>query len=179
MPQLNEQGIGMARLSNATREYIVSSESGDKFYDKLKDLTIKMHAEVNKIIVKSLPVWITDEIKDSGFMNTKSGFTISDEDLNDKIPFGHVDTHYPIKSNTYCHKITASKTLEKYILKHHGLSVEEGQFKQKLGQTLNAFTTDKQVVENIPELSSYFDLEKKTSAIIPYDQIKEVREMLK
>ena len=168
------------RLTNSKRDLIISEETTKRFHDKLLVAEKVYKDEIEKEVKKTIPNKITQDLVDGGWIRVEDDVKIEGLDKIDGFYYcKQIGNYYPIRKNTYNHEIKPTKALEKKIMAYVKLVEEESQFMKKLRSALYCFTTAKQAVENIPELAEHFKDEQRAKAVIPVEEIKAVRKMLK
>ncbi len=177
----------MGRLSNDRKIDIVRAESNKKFYDKLSKAEKLLGEEVEKLSMKTRPKWYTEEVKNSQMVQTTKYAEVywdgcendDDYDQYDKCVNFEAFNYHPSKYGRSL-RFEASKTLISRRKKVLQIINERDDFEQKLHRVLRSVNTDKKLVEHLPELSEYAEIGPKIgTALMPMEQIKEVRDMLK
>ena len=174
----------MSRLTIDKRMAIVKSESNRKFYDEIEELKNKLKQMIQKEADKRVPTWITDEMMQSGYISMSCSVTL---ELNrnrnemtraEKILFDYISTINAIPSKRFTnHLIKASKSMQSLFDKIIAKGEEKKKFESKLSYVLSKFTTEKRMIEALPELEQY--VSKGTSnALISVDTIKDIRKEL-
>lgn len=173
----------MAKLTNAVRDGIIRQEVDNKFHKKVLEAEKKVTDEIDALAKKSVPAWITEEMKQSGYiMLSNEVYAYKDKitsNWNDREDF-EIHDHIPTKQTDYV-KIVKTKKIINLQDKLEALLNERKEFKNNLHSVLYSFTTDKKLLEHVPELDKYFQDAQKSQcmAIVPADQIDKVRKMLK
>lgn len=179
------------RLTIEKRNAIVGSETNKKFYDVKK----KLHKEIIDYLDKEVSKQIEKDVLDSGlvergYINTCNSvqFIHSDrefaEELTKKVKnnryAGTISIHnsYPRKRFQSHFELKITKSLESKIKKYADKCDEEKEFKSNLRRVLNSFSTTKKLVSAVPELEIHFKDERTASAVIPYDQINNIKKQL-
>lgn len=165
------------KLTNELRNKVITDEIAKKFHDKTSKLDKQIMEEIDRLARKEVPKWITEEIWDSGYLTTTHQYKIKGFDKNFLTLPHHLYYRIPSKNQYDTINITPTKKLENLLNKKKALNKEKSELKQNLTKVLFSFNTDKQLLENVPELKKYFP-ENKSTALIPLDTIKAVRAQL-
>lgn len=177
----------MARITIEKRDFILEREKTKKFKDKLDTCSNKIKEHLQKKISKTVPSWITQKEIDSLYIRTSCSYSydptydFSDLGISERqvrlvrrIPLGK---SFP--SQHHVHQIKMDKTLEKLLHRFASILKERNDFAKKLRNVLSAYTTDKKLIKDIPELKEYFKDSGTSNALVPVEAIREVREMIR
>ena len=171
----------MARLTNEKRDSILETEINNKFYDSINSLNNELRGMIEKEIKKTVPKWITDEIKSSGYIKTSDDLSLDRSNLSDEVykKLNYFQIDY-IPCHRYSHKYIPSKSVINKVNKILDLEEKRKTFSRELKQILYCYTTDAALLKVVPELKDYFkdDNSKKQAALVPLDQISRVRKAL-
>lgn len=169
----------MSRITNGERDNIITSESNRLFYDRRKELKLQIATLLTELVKKTVPKWCTQERIDSGYIHTRNDVSFSNypdmyrRELQYKFK---IDSYLPCAA--YEHKVPFSQELIDLWEKLKDLEKEDDTFRSQLRQILYSYNTSKELIEAMPELEKYFESAVNTMAVIPYEQIKQVREKL-
>lgn len=165
------------RITKSMVESIVEKEATKKFYESKAKVEKDLNEEVEREVVKSLVEKVPQDLIDRGYIKTCSSVKVS---FGDKREYFEMGNSYPSKVFDYRFEINTTKKISTLRDKRDKLLDEETKFRSGLKRVLTSFSSHQALVANLPELKEYFaDVESaKTMALIPVEQIKEVRSQL-
>ena len=168
----------MTRLTNSKRDSIADTETKLKFHDGETKLEKLFKDELDKLAKKTVPKCITDEVLATGYVNTSSNVTIEGMELGyNRRKLKSIDNYYP----THRHQslqVVASTTLKNLLAKITKLEEKKYKYRSELQQVLYSYNNSKKLLVAIPELKNHFQDAVASQALVPIDQIKEVRKSL-
>lgn len=166
------------KITIAMRNSILQKELTKKFHDDLAKAEKDLIEEVEKELVKTIKK-IPKELIDERYVRVESTVEIEIEGERRSKSI-EVYNSYPITWDSYSHKMKPTAKIKSLLAKEKALKDARDKFKADLRRILDGFNTHKNLVANVPEFQEYFtNLETAQSmAIIPYEQIKEVRKQL-
>lgn len=171
------------RLSNSIRLNIIDSEIKKKGYSKKLDSNEnEIRREIKRLIKLTIPKWANKERQKLGYFQTTSSFNVKGNssyfNCVDLCKYRLFTDNLPV-NNSYEHKIEASARLDGLINVRKKVLKERGDFRSSLSKVLYAYTTDKALLKQVPELAKHFKNNDVVTAIVPIEQINKVREALK
>lgn len=171
----------MSRLTNQKREEILKDQTKIKFYDVLKISKDNLIKEMTKDVIKTVPTWITQKMVDSGFIKISSSI----EDLGSygsrecyENVMNEISLNDCFPSKCYEHTIKITPKIKKYAQIIVEINEEKDKFYKELRSLLNSFSSDKKLIESIPELKKYFKDDCKKYALVPVARINKLRKQL-
>lgn len=180
------------RITNAKREAILEEEVSEKFHET----KLKLHKEIIDFLDNEASKQVSKKVLKSGLV--EEGYIKSCNEirlvgknrdeadkLGDQINTSRwscrdvtIFNFYPCKKYQDVFEIKITKTLENKVKKYVVLKEEESEFKCELRAVLHAYSSSKQLLKAMPELSIHFENEINANALIPFDQIEKVRKSL-
>lgn len=172
----------MGRITNQERRSITDKEVELKFHESLLKSENRVIAEVEKLALKMVPKWITEDLLNSGYLNKVNGFELSSEynaEVVKACKWINMSTYLPVPSNHYQFKIKFNKKLSNLVKGFLDIKKNRDAFSRDLRNVLASFTTSEKLLKSVPELTKYFPGKDKEMVVIPTEQILKVRKALK
>lgn len=175
------------KLTMDMRKAVEEKETRRLFHDKVnaaKNAAIKAIEDELSKTAKVFP----EELITEGWIATSDSVYLSgarlDEDTNHRSSgysqHVQINKRFPRRVHQGNFNVQTTKEINEAWDAYLQLKEERRQFKRKITQVLNAFTTVKKLVAHVPELEIYFkdELTAKTMAVVPMDKINELRKTL-
>jgi hypothetical protein len=175
------------------RDNILNKETALKYDKKFSAIKQKALDECLKLVKNSLEgIKFPQDLIDKSYLLQSNRVTVvySQEFKTEHISANRyscstedysIDEVFPVKPHRGNHSIEANKKLENLYVERKNLYTEKDKFFKELRNILYSFANDKQLIEVMPELKIYFQDDealKKTTALVPIDQINLVRKQL-
>jgi hypothetical protein len=183
------------RITNQIRDNIVNQETSRIFSKKETDLIQKLVNLCEDRVKSSIPnipenlikagyFCTSNKVQVSGVELTKEGSTSLRGNritvrLESSRTYIYLQNYYPIPRHYSYFCIDSVREIHKIILALHELRHRIHGFKQKIHTALNSVSTSKQLIDLLPELKDYVSDEKSAKALIPSEQIKDLRSILR
>jgi hypothetical protein len=185
------------RLTNQIRDNIVNQETSRIFSKKETDLIqklINLCEDKVKSTLPNIPKGLIEagyfctsnkvKVKTSGVRMIKKGSTSLKENrqtirLDGGGDYVYLQNYYPIPkyNNYFC--IDGVRDINGIILALYELRHKIYEFKKKMYTALGSVNTSKQLIDLLPELKGYVSDEKSSKALIPSEQIKDLRSIIR
>lgn len=183
------------RLTNQIKDNIVNQETSRIFSKKETDLIQKLVNLCEDRVKSSIPnipedlvkagyFCTSNKVKVSGVGLTKEGSTSLKGNrltvrLEDNCTYTYLQNYYPIPRYNSYFCIDDVREINRTILALYELRHKIYEFKKKIYAALNSVSTSKQLIDLLPELKGYVSDEKSAKALIPSEQIKDLRSILR
>ena len=172
----------MGRITNQERSSIAEKEVELKFHDVVLKKENEILKIVEKLALKTVPSWITEELSNSGYINKTNSFSLSSE-YNEEVcracRYMRLPNHSPVPIHSGSFKIKFNKKLSNVVKEFIKIKKERETFSRELRNVLFSFTTSEKLLKAVPELAKYFLGKDKEMVVIPTEQILRVRKALK
>jgi hypothetical protein len=183
------------RLTKQIKENIVRQETSRIFTDKENSILLKLITLCEDRVKSSIPsipenlieagyFSTSNKVKISGMKITKKGSTSLRGNrfnvrIDDNRTYVHLQNYYPIPRYNSYFCIDDVREIKRTILALNELRCRIYDFNKKLNTALNSVNTSKQLIDLLPELKDYVSDEKSVKALIPVEQIKDLRSILR
>lgn len=169
------------RITKSIAESISKTEKLKKFDPVIEKNKQALILEAEKIIKAQNTVKIPQNLIDEGFVRTCSRFSlvVEQESVYGRTKYFDLHGSYPVTVFKDNFNVKFEGRIKELYEKYKKSINEGADFETNLRRTILSFTTSVSLLKHIPELKEYFKDESKPMALVPIDQINNIRKILR